>query len=140
MRRAEADDQRFAEFTDHWIRRDINATERDHRQQFGIEPIFPDRLASFPMGERAFYEARAIALLSEDAPASKRPPMWTEAEQTFEQAIHDGFDKVESWFFLGKIRLLLGKSTAAEAAFERAYVHDPTHQDNAFALAQALVK
>ena len=39
MRKAEPDDQRFTEFTDHWIRRDINLKERDHRQNYQVEPL-----------------------------------------------------------------------------------------------------
>ena len=50
-------------------------------REFGIEPLYPERLASLPRGEPAFYEARALALLSEDASEGKRIPMWTEAER-----------------------------------------------------------
>ena len=140
MRKTEPDDQRFTEFTDHWIRRDIDLKERDHRQNFEIEPIYPDRFASLPRGEQAFYKARATSLLGRDAPMSRQSEMWTSAERFFEQSIEEGFDTVYSWFFLGKILLTQQRYRDAEQAFEKAHAHDPTHHDAAFALGQALVR
>jgi tetratricopeptide (TPR) repeat protein len=140
MRKAEPDDQRFTEFTDHWIRRDIDLDERDHRDNFEIEPIFPERFAKLPAGEQWFYRARAESLLGRDVPTSKQPPVWVMAEKSFEQSIELGFDNVHSWFFLGKVRTYQKRYREAHVAFERAYRHDQTHHDAAFAYGQSLVR
>jgi Flp pilus assembly protein TadD len=140
MRRGEPDDQRYTEFTDHWIRRDIRVEGRDHRQSYDLEPVFPERLAAIPPGEQAFYRARAAFLLARDAPESKRPPMWAAAARDFEAAIGGGFDNVHSWFFLGKTRLYSNDPRGAEQAFARAHAHDGSHHDAAYALGQALLR
>lgn len=138
MRKAEPDDQRFTEFTDHWIRRDIGIGERDHRRDYALEPIFPERLAELPAAEATYYRARAGFLRARDAPESARPGIWATAEKEFEAAIDRGFDNVDAWFFLGKTRHDMGKPAEALAAFERAVAHDPAHHDAVFALGQAL--
>jgi tetratricopeptide (TPR) repeat protein len=140
MRVAEPDDQRFTTFTDHWIRRDIDVRERDHRERFDVEPVFPERAAELGPGQLAFYEAQALSLLSEDAPASKRREMWTRAEGSLLRAIDEGFDAVESRYLLGKVQSYLGKDRESEASYQRGYEHDRTHANNAFALGQALAQ
>ncbi len=139
MRKAEPDDQRYTEFTDHWIRRDNRVVERDERESYELEPIFPDRAAALPPGELAFYRGRAGFLLARDAPESKRQEVWAQAERDFVLAIEQGFDNVDSWFFLGKTRLDMGRSNAAREAFAKAVERDPKHDDAVFALGQALV-
>ena len=140
MRKAEADDQRFAVFTDHWIRKNIDV-EQDHRENYDFSPLFPDRFASLPRGEQAFYEARAGSLMASRNPFSDHlQEMRTDSEASFERAIEEGFDSVYAWFFLGKVRLILGKPKQAEQAFERAHALDPEHHDAAFALGQARMR
>jgi tetratricopeptide (TPR) repeat protein len=140
MRKAEADDQRFAEYTDHWIRRDIDV-EKDHRTDYAYEPIFPERLERMSPGEQAFYRARAGGLMaSRTADAGARPLLWETAARSFEEAIDAGFDTVHSQFFLGKAYLALGRLREAEVAFERAVAHDPSHHDAGYALGQALAR
>lgn len=136
MRRAEPDDQRFTEFTDHWIRRDIDLRERDHRESYDIEPVFADRFARFSRGEQAYYRARARSLLARDAPESRRREMWEEAERDFLAAIDAGYDDVNAWFFLGKTRTNLGRGRDAAEAYFRAHEKDPAHRDAAYAAGQ----
>jgi cytochrome c-type biogenesis protein CcmH/NrfG len=139
MRKAPPDDQRFTEFTDHWIRRDIAIEQPDHRQSYEVVPIFPDRLAALPAGEQSYYAARAYYLLARDAPSSERAGMWQAAEQGFRTGIEAGFETADSWFFLGKTLQNLGRQPAAAEAFARAARADAAHQDAAFAHGQALV-
>src|SRR5262245_392779 len=139
MRRAEPDDQRCTEFTDHWIRRDITAGQDDRRTLFDVEPVFPDRFAALPPGEQAFYRARAKSLLARDVPTRLQGPIWVAAERDFEQAISAGFDNVYAWFFLGKVREYQSRNREAAEAFEHAYARDPAHHDAAYSLAQSLV-
>jgi predicted CXXCH cytochrome family protein len=138
MRRAEPDDQRFTEFTDHWIRRDIELERRDHREDYSVVAAFPDQLSSYPAGEQAYYRGRANFLLAMDAPESRRPPMWDEAERWFVEAIEQGFDNASSQFFLAKSRAYRGDPVGALEAFKRAVEHDPAHHDANLALGQTL--
>jgi tetratricopeptide (TPR) repeat protein len=140
MRKAEPDDQRFTEFTDHWIRRDIDLEERDHREIFDVEPIFPEQFAELSPGEQWFYRGRAESLLGRDAPMSKQPPIWVKAESSFRKAIEEGFDTVHSWFFLGEVLSYQNKHRDAYEAYAKAYTHDPSHEDGAFAYGQALMR
>jgi tetratricopeptide (TPR) repeat protein len=139
MRKAQPDDQRYTQFTDHWIRRDIDLADRDHREDFTIAPIDAEHFASLPEGERKFYYARANQLLSMDAYPEARIPMWREAERSFVEAIAAGYDTVDAWFYLGRIRRTLGMRSEAEEAFRRAHESDPGHHDAAFALGQMLL-
>src|SRR6185295_14570810 len=67
MRKAEPDDQRFTEFTDHWIRKDIRGDgARDPRQDYTIEPMSPEAEAALSEGERAYFQGRAVQLLARD--------------------------------------------------------------------------
>jgi tetratricopeptide (TPR) repeat protein len=138
MRKAEPDDQRHTAFTDHWIRRDIAIAEPDHRESYAIEPVFPAHLATLPAAEQAYYRGRANQLLALDAPASRRDPLWREAERELKRAIDGGFDTLDAWFFLGKARHHAGRKEEAAAAFEKAHEIDPRHHDAAFAWGQAL--
>ena len=140
MRRAEPDDQRFTEFTDHWIRRDLVAGKEDHRTSFEVEPVFPDRFAALPAGEQAFYRARAKSLLARDVPTRLQAPIWAAAERDFEQAISSGFDNAQAWFFLGSVRGYQNRDREAAEAYERAYARDPGYDDAAYAVALSLVK
>jgi tetratricopeptide (TPR) repeat protein len=138
MRKAEPDDQRFTEFTDHWIRKRIDLPERDHRTDYTVVPAFPDVVAELPEGEREYYLGRANFLLAMDVPASRRPPMWAEADRRFTAAIEAGFDRADAWFFLGKTRLYAGSVAGAQEAFAEAVAREPEHHDANFALGQAL--
>jgi tetratricopeptide (TPR) repeat protein len=138
MRKAEPDDQRHTAFTDHWIRRDAANTPADERESYAVAAVFPEHLATLPPAEQAFYRGRASQLLALDAPMARREAMWREAEREFESAIEGGFDGVDSWFFLGKVRHYLGRKQEAAQAFERAHARDPAHHDAAFAWGQAL--
>jgi Tfp pilus assembly protein PilF len=137
MRKAEADDQRFAEFTDHWIRKRIDFDEPDHRQSHAIEPVDPDHFNAMSKGEQAFYLARAHSLLAMNLSGEVQRLKWAEAVESFVQAIDDGHDTVDAWFFLGKARQRLGRSGPAKDAFQKAYTIDPVHHDAAFAFGQA---
>jgi tetratricopeptide (TPR) repeat protein len=138
MRRAEPDDQRFAEFTDHWIRRDAIAVQPDRRESFEIEAIYPERYLVLPPGEQAYYRGRAYFLLANDAPSNRRQEMWGKAEEAFREALRQGFDEADAWFFLAKTWLALGQGPRAVEALREAVARAPDHHDATFALGQAL--
>ena len=138
MRKAEADDQRFAVFTDHWIRKRIDAVEPSHRESHVVMPVEPDHFATLSAGEQAFYSGRAYGLMARNVQGDKQATMLGEAQRAFERAIETGYDTVDAWFFLGKVRQGLGQRGPALEAFRRAYEVDPGHHDAAFALAQSL--
>jgi Tfp pilus assembly protein PilF len=138
MRKAESSDRRHAQFTDHWIRSDIDLEQRDRRTDFDLEPTLPEALASFPEGEQAFYRARASFLRAESVPPEVRRLLWDTAQQAFQEAIAKGFDRLEAWFFLGKIHMYRGRWPQAVEAMQKARRHDPTHHDAAYALGQSL--
>ena len=138
MRKAEPDDQRFTEFTDHWIRRNVDLSERDHRASFELESVFPDDFAALPEGEQAYYRARANFLMADEAPQPAGGEMLRRAEREFRTAIERGFDNEAAWFFLGKTLALMGKGDEAVEAFETAVERDPTYRDAQFALGQSL--
>ncbi len=137
MRRGEPDDQRFSEFTDHWIRRQLDGGERGPRRDFTMEPIDPETLATLPLGEQRFYHARAVSLKALDAPASARVGLRATAEQEFRAAIAAGFDTADLRFFLGKLLLAQQRTAEAIAELERAAALEPLDPDKAFALGQA---
>jgi Flp pilus assembly protein TadD len=138
MRKAETDDQRFAVFTDHWIRRRIDLGEPDHRENHEIEPVDTEYFATLSRGERAFYYGRAHSLLALNLKDDVQQEMWRHAEASFLDAIDEGYDTVDAWFFLGKARQHLGRQPEAAEAFQRAYEIDPAHHDAAFAFGQSL--
>jgi len=138
MRKAEADDQRFAVFTDHWIRRNAREPEERHRASQTIEPVDREHFAGLPAPEQAFYSARGNALMARNVQGEEQRVMLVEAEREFERAIEAGYDRVEAWFFLGKVRLGLGQRGPALEAFRRAHEIDPLHHDAAFAFGQAV--
>jgi tetratricopeptide (TPR) repeat protein len=139
MRRAEANDRRYALFTDHWIRRDAARTEPDRRTRFELEPIFPEEFSKYPAGEQAFYLGRAHYLRGLSSSPSVSRWHLEQAAAAFEQAIERGFGVTEAWFFLGKTRAYARQHDAALAAFGQALKLDPTHHDASYAAAQALV-
>ena len=138
MRKAEPDDQRFTEFTDHWIRRDIRSSTHDARDSWSIEPVRSSDLEPFNAGERLYYRARAEYLLGEDAPPRERERMWNAAVDGHLAAIAAGFDNADVRFFLGKTRLHLGRTAEAQDDLRRAVAFEPAHRDARFALGQAL--
>jgi tetratricopeptide (TPR) repeat protein len=139
MRSAEPGDQRFTTFTDHWIRRRIDLKQRDERESFAVEPVFPAELAQLSRGERDYYQARALYLLERDVPERRRPALWAEAETLFRSAIDHGYDTANAWYFLGKTQGFLGRGKEADQAFHQAYERDPQHYDAAYAAGQSLV-
>ena len=138
LRRAEPVDRRYARFTDHWIRRDVELTERDRRTTYELEPVFPEAFASLSAGEQAYQRARANFLRALEAPAEARPLLWGRAERSFRQALENGFDVAETWFFLGKVHMYEQQWTEAVDALETALKRDADHHDAAFALGQSL--
>jgi len=139
MRKAETSDRRYALFTDHWIRRDIDIVERDSRTSLDFEPIFPDVFATFPEGEQAYYRGRANFLRAKAVSPPVRGLLWDRAEQSFRDAIARGFDTEEAWFFLGKIHIYRQRWIQAVEAMQQARQRDPEHHDAAYALGQSLL-
>lgn len=135
MRSGEPVDRRYAQFTDHWIRRTL-PTERDRRTNFEMEPVFPEVFALYPPGEQAYYRARANFLRADESPPNVRAMLLERAEASFVEAIERGFDNAEARFFLGKTYMFNGRWAEAAAALERALEWDPAHRDARFALGQ----
>jgi Flp pilus assembly protein TadD len=141
MRKAEPDDQRFTEFTDHWIRKDIRGDdERDHRRDFTIVPMWPDVEAGLSDAERAYYRGRAVYRLARDVPRREYEAMWRTADTLLEQATQQGLRDAEAWFFLGRTRRDLGRRADAADAFRKAFEIDPAFHDSAYAYAQSLLE
>ena len=136
MRKAEPDDQRFTEFTDHWVRRSVDV-EHEPRRDFTIEPTFPAVLATLDPGEQAFLWARAHYLFGDKTPQA-RDAFFAAAEAKFVEAIDAGFDRPDALYFLGKVYLLRGKVDDARRAFEAVLARQPTHHDGNFAYGQLL--
>ena len=136
MRRAEPDDQRFSLFTDHWIRKEIDFTEKDHRSDFSIEPIFVGAYEALSKGEQPYYKARALMQMADGAPANQRQGMYAEAIPLFREAIDSGYDTTDAHYHLGK--LLVSKQQFDDAAkeFEAVLEKDANHRDALFALGQ----
>ncbi len=138
MRRAEADDQRHADFTDHWIRRNIDLQERDRREGYRIEPMFPEQFAALTPAEQAYYEGMAYSLLPE-IPPKVRPTMLAWAEESLQKAIDEGMDEAPVWHTLGQTQGELRKFAPAIQSLERSYEMDPSYHDGTFALGQAML-
>jgi len=136
MRRAEPDDQRFSEFTDHWIRRDIAIDVPDHRDSFEIEPIFPQQYATLTTGQQTYYRARALTQMSDSVPSRERPAMIAEATRLYGVAIGQGYDTTDSRYFYGKSLLSERSFEESTRQFEAVLVHDPNHRDALFSLGQ----
>ena len=138
MRSGRPDDLLFADFTDHWIRRDVESDPRERRPSLDIQPVFPELFATFSEADQDFYRGRADLLLSLRTPDEARTQMWADAARSFDAAIGQGLDSQQSWFFLGKILTYQQRTGEAERAFRTALARDPDHYDAAFALGQNL--
>jgi tetratricopeptide (TPR) repeat protein len=138
MRRAEAVDRKNAIFTDHWIRRRIDIEQRDDRDSFDLEPVFPEAFAALPPGEAAYYRGRANFLRHSAVPPGVRPLLLGRAEQGFLDAIKAGFDNADSRFFLGKTYVYMRRWKEASAMMWAALEHEPGRHDAAFAAGQIL--
>ncbi len=140
MRKAEPDDQRFTEFTDHWIRRNIDFEEQDHRTNYKIRGMVAGDLERFSKGEQLYYRGRAAFLLAQDAPRSRHAELWDDAEEQFRKAIDIGYEHQDVWFFLGKTLTFQGRSSDAISCYEKALEFDADHHDALFALAGEQLK
>jgi tetratricopeptide (TPR) repeat protein len=138
MRKAEASDQRHADFTDHWIRKRIDEPQQA-RASFAVTPYLPGEFAALPPADRAFYTGRAISLRAHSVPPQLQRSMWPEAERAFREAIRLGFTRPEAWFFLGKALSAQRKHKDAAEVYATAYAKDKTSHDAAFAHGQALL-
>ena len=139
MRKAEADDQAHAVFTDHWIRRRINIRERDARSSMAVEPVLAQDFDKLPPQDRAYYRGRANLLLSRDLPAgAARKALLDAAEASFREAIARGLEKADCRFFLGKVLTYRRQWDDAESVFREALARDPGHHDAAINLGQTL--
>jgi len=137
MRKAEPDDQRFTEFTDHWIRRRIELG-RDEQHGYEVAPVWPADFATLSPGEQAFYRGRAEFLVAEDKPQQVRTALWSGVVDEFLQAIQLGHDTTDTRFYLGKTYALQARWQDAIAELRRTLEKDPGHRDAQFALGQAL--
>jgi CHAD domain-containing protein/tetratricopeptide (TPR) repeat protein len=137
MRRGEPADRRHAQFTDHWIRRDIDV-EPAERTNFDLEPVFPERFAALSPGEQAFYRGRANSLRARLEPPKARSLLWERAGRGYLEAVSAGYDTSDARFFLGKTYMFRGRHTEAARAFDAALEREPRHHDAAFALGQSL--
>ncbi|MDH3628413.1 MAG: tetratricopeptide repeat protein [Acidobacteriota bacterium] len=139
MRRAEPDDQRFTEFTDHWIRTNIDVKVKDHRTEFDIEPVFPDSFATLSAGEQAYHEARALFLLADEAPGSQRMAMHERAEVLFAKTLDEGLESRDVHFFRGKNMFNIGRFDDAEPSLRRALELAPSDPEASLTLGQIVL-
>jgi tetratricopeptide (TPR) repeat protein len=133
MRRAEADDQRHALFTDHWIRARIDEPGEAAFVPESV-PLFPEAFSELTPGEQAFYRARSHMLRAMDLPDPARREMFDTAVASFREAAREGLDGAEPWVFQGMVLDFLGKLEDSEQAFARAYAEDPGDRDATFYL------
>ena len=136
MRKAEPDDQRYTEFTDHWIRRRIDDDERDYRERPEIEPVDRAAFDALPRAEQLYYEARAHHLMESDARQAWKVKFLDAAGDGYRAAIEAGYDTATANFFLGKIYTRYSMHDEAVTAYERAVELDPLYDDAVLALAQ----
>jgi len=137
MRRGEPDDQRFTEFTDHWIRRSIEVA-RDDRHGYEVAAVWPEELAAMSPGEQAFYRGRAAFLVAEDKPQQVRVSLWHDVVDEFLEAVELGHDTTDTRFYLGKTYALQARWDDAIAELRRTLDKDASHREAQFALGQAL--
>jgi len=140
MRKAPPDDQRYTEFTDHWIRKTIDLDAPDHRTDFTIRPAFASDLQSLSDGEKSYYRGRAAFLMSQDVPRSRWAELWSVAEREFRAALDAGFDNEDVWFFLGKTLTFQGRRAEAMDCYTKTLEHDPEHHDGLFAMGTAYLE
>ncbi len=138
MRKAGPKDHPRIDFTDHWIRRDVDLQGPDPRKQFRLEAVFPDEFAALSAAEKAYYTGRA-RMMQEGLPRHIQDDFLVSAANEFQEAIDGGLDRVEVWFELGQAKAKQGKYEEAIEALEAGYRVDPLHHDNAFALGQAML-
>jgi tetratricopeptide (TPR) repeat protein len=137
MRRAEPDDQRFTEFTDHWIRRSIDVA-RDAHGLGEIGPVWPEELAALSPGEQAYFRGRAAYLVAEDRPPQIRKELWSDVVRQFGAALEAGHDTVETRLYLGRTYAFQARWDEAIAELRAALDRDASHREAQFALGQAL--
>lgn len=140
MRKAEPDDQKYTEFTDHWIRKQIDVNVSDHRTDYSIRAAFASDLESISRGEQHYLRGRAAFLMAQDAPAVHWPEMWGDAVREFKAALDAGFENEDVWFFLGKTYTFQGRRDEAMDCYRKALEHDPDHHDGLFALGTAYLE
>jgi Flp pilus assembly protein TadD len=139
MRKAEPDDQRHTEFTDHWIRKRIEAPAHETRSTIAFAPVFPGAFDSLSAADRAFYRGRINLLKSLETPARVRRDMWASADIAFREAIDLGFEGADAWLFLARTHSYQKRWDAAETALRRALAIRPQYPEASFALGKALV-
>ena len=136
MRKAEPDDQRYTEFTDHWIRRRIDDEERDYRERPELEPVYRAAFDALPRAEQLYYEARAHHLMESDTRQAWKVKFLDAAGDGYRAAIEAGYDTPSANFFLGKIYTRYSMHEEALASYGRAVELDPLYDDAVLALAQ----
>ncbi len=139
MRKAEAQDQAHASFTDHWIRRSIETDPGERRTSLDVLPALPREFRAFDPAERAYYVARGMIGLAGDWPAgSERDALMAAAESSARKAQEAGLRHAEAATLLGRILVERGKPGEAAAAFADAVALDPGHAEAAWMLGRSL--
>src|SRR5262249_3265241 len=139
MRKAEPDDHRHADFTDHWIRKRPDEAAPP-RTTFEVQPYFPETFSVLSAADRAFYTERAISLRALSVPPAAQRPMWPESEKAFRESIALGSSDPATKFFLGKALTAQGKHREAAVELEAAHAADPANHDAALAYGQSLLR
>jgi tetratricopeptide (TPR) repeat protein len=139
MRKAEPDDQRHTEFTDHWIRKRIQPPAHEARASIDFAPVFQAAFDALPQADRDFYRGRINLLKSLETPPGVRNAMWAEADPAFRSAVDHGFRAADVWFFLGKTLSYQKRWDAAESALKRAREVRPGYPEASFQLGRALL-
>ncbi len=138
MRRAEPHDQRHTTFLDHWIRRRPDDDLRSTRQDFTLEPFFPDQdryldpaRAALALG-RAYYNKKS-------ALGSAGGMRWEMSIAPLEEATRRDPGDPAPWFYLGKVDAARGRLESAADRFRAAIAADPNHVDSIQELGSVLL-
>jgi Flp pilus assembly protein TadD len=139
MRRAWADDQRHADFTDHWIRKTIADDASDRRASQNVIPLVPADFRKLAPGEQAYEIARGMFGLSTDhPPGPEKAALLSAAEAALGKAIASRFDRAEAYLILGKVQNGLDRPEDAARSFREAVGRDPKDPEATYQLAKAL--
>lgn len=139
MRKAWADDQRHADFTDHWIRRRIDDEAPDERASLNVGPLLPAEFRKLPSPERAYALGRGMFGLSADhPPGPSKIALLEGTEGAIRKGIQTGFDPAEAWLVMGKAQAALERREDAIASFREALRREPENREAAYQLGIAL--
>ncbi len=139
MRRGEAAGHAHGTFTDHWIRRDIEARPAGERASFRLEPLLPGTGEALGPARLAHAIARAGLRRGLKAVEPGERDGWLQAAgAALDGARAGGLDSADLWFLQGTSLAAMGRPEKAMAALREAMQRDPAHRESGLALGAAL--